>query len=181
MMALGFLGTSVYTGCSWFNQNRRFEPESLYFYKNLIAELAETIIPATDTPGAKDAHVDEFIIRMIIENESSKTQNRFLSGLRNLQDYSIKTYNKNFQDCSLLDRIDILEYYENKASHSRILMKIENKLLGEPFLHKLKSLTVIGFCTSEIGATKALAYDYVPVNYLACVPLLKGQKSWATS
>ncbi len=179
IFALGVLGTSIYTGCGWLT-NDKFESESLYFYKNLIAELAETIIPATDSPGAKDAHVDDYIIKMLIHHEDQKTQNRFLTGLRDLQDYSINKYHKSFQSCSTSDRIKILEYYENRDLNYEILERIENKLLGERFIYKLKSLTVIGFCTSKVGATKALAYDFIPIDYQACVPLKKGQKSWAT-
>ena len=179
ILAAGFLGTSIYSGCRWSATHSQIELKSLYLHKDLIAELAETIIPATDTPGAKDAKVEDFIIKMILE-ETSKTQNRFLLGLRDLQDYSKKRYGKTFQNCSLLDKMTILEYYENKDFKSEILKKIEEKLFGESFFSKFKHLTIIGFCTSKIGATEALAYDYIPVNYQACIPLIKGQKSWAT-
>lgn len=179
ILTIGLIGT-IYSGCDWFGKKSPVKTESLIFYKELIAELAETIIPATDTPGAKDAKVEDFIIKMILENEGSKTQKRFLSGLRNLQDYSKSRYGGTFQSCSLDNRISILEHYENKEFKYRIVKRIENELFGFPFFYKLKSLTVVGFCTSEIGATQALAYDYIPVYYQACIPLLKGQKSWAT-
>lgn len=181
ILAASFLVTPIYSGCRRSATHSQIELESLYLQKGLIAELAETIIPATDTPGAKDAKVEDFIIKMILEDEPSKTQNRFLSGLRDLQSYSKKRYGKPFQNCSSLDKITILDYYENKDFKSEILKKIEEKLFGESFFSTLKHLTVIGFCTSKIGATEALAYDYIPINYQACIPLLKGQKSWATS
>lgn len=180
MLTVGLLGTSIYSGCGWFVDYSNISPESLIFYKDLIAELAETIIPATDTPGAKDAKVEDFIIKVILENEDSKTQNSFLSGLRNLQTYSKKKHGKMFQNCSFDDKVSILRHYENKTLKNRILKKVEIRVFGVSFFDKLKSLTIVGFCTSEVGATQALAYDYIPVCYQACIPLLKEQKSWAT-
>lgn len=179
-MTIGFLGTSIYSGFKWIIKKNATQAVSLNYYRSLIAELAETIIPATDTPGAMDARVEDFIIKTILECEDSNTQSRFISGLMDLQSYTMRNYNRTFKDCSLENRINILEHYEKKAFKPSILNKIERKFLGEPFFYKLKSLTVIGFCTSEIGATKALAYDFIPINYHACITLLDGQQSWAT-
>lgn len=181
ILIAGLGGGFFYSGCRSVFDNSEIDLESLFRHKELIAELAETIIPATATPGAKDAKVEDFIIKMILECEEPKTQNKFLSGLRDLQSYSKENYGNTFQNCTLSDRIAILKYYENKTFGHGIFNKIETKLFGESFFYKLKSLTIIGFCTSEVGATKALAYDPIPINYIACIPLVKGQKSWATN
>jgi hypothetical protein len=52
---------------------------------------------------------------------------------------------------------------------------------ADPFFALLKELTVLGYCTSELGATQGLAYLAVPGEYRGCVGLRPGQKSWATS
>jgi hypothetical protein len=44
----------------------------------------------------------------------------------------------------------------------------------------LKELTVLGYCTSETGATRAMAYEKVPGEYRGCIDLKPGQKAWAT-
>ena len=44
----------------------------------------------------------------------------------------------------------------------------------------LRELTVLGYFTSEVGATQALAYEAVPGGYRGCVDLKPGQKAWAT-
>jgi hypothetical protein len=49
-----------------------------------------------------------------------------------------------------------------------------------PFVKTLKELVVLGYATSKIGATQALAYDHVPGRYRGCVPLTAGQRTWAT-
>ena len=180
ILALGFFGVSIYSSCRWTSNNLQIREEFFYSYKELIAELADTIIPITDTPGASDTNVVDFILKIIIQSEDVKTQRRFLLGLRNLQEYSKKRYGSVFQNCILSERICVLEHYENKEFKSRILKKVETEFFGEPFISTLKNLTVIGFCTSEVGATRALVYDFIPVNYQSCVPLSRGQKSWAT-
>jgi hypothetical protein len=44
----------------------------------------------------------------------------------------------------------------------------------------MKQLTLLGYFTSEIGATQALRYEAVPGRYEGCVPYKKGDKAWAT-
>ena len=44
----------------------------------------------------------------------------------------------------------------------------------------LKDLTLLGYFTSEIGCTRALAYEAAPGRYRGCIPLEPGQKAWAT-
>jgi hypothetical protein len=53
------------------------------------------------------------------------------------------------------------------------------RLDGAP-LGLLQELTVLGYFSSEIGATQALAYDPLPGAYRGCVDLAPGQKAWAT-
>ena len=44
----------------------------------------------------------------------------------------------------------------------------------------MKQLTLLGYFTSEIGATQALRYIAVPGKYQGCVPYTKGDKAWAS-
>ena len=149
--------------------------------KELIAELAETIIPRTDTPGARDAKVEDFIIKMISENADAKTQNSFLAGLASLEHYTYNNYQKQFINCNAVQKAEVLKHFEEKETYSLdILNKVSKKLLGPSFFYQLRDLTVEGYCTSSLGATKGMAYDYIPVNYEACIPLKKNQLAWAT-
>ena len=58
------------------------------------------------------------------------------------------------------------------------------KSTGRPhignYFGMMKQLTLLGYFTSEIGATKALRYIAVPGKYEGCVPYKKGDKAWAT-
>jgi hypothetical protein len=48
------------------------------------------------------------------------------------------------------------------------------------YFRMMKELTLLGYFTSEIGATQALRYVAVPGKYEGCVPYKKGDRAWAT-
>jgi hypothetical protein len=48
-----------------------------------------------------------------------------------------------------------------------------------PFWRTMKELTLVGYYTSEPGATKELRYEATPARYDACVPLAKIGRAWS--
>lgn len=149
--------------------------------KDLIAALAETIIPRTDSPGAIDAGVESFIIMMIKECSDVNTQNRFLTGLNELKDYTLTKFGNTFINLKVTERESVLGYFENERMKMQgIFGKVQNRVFGKSFFTLLKELTVQGYCTSEPGATLGLAYIEIPGMYKGCISLDAGQKSWAT-
>ena len=177
----GALGLASYPIFKWVSVNKNVKPDAFHPYVNLIDELAETIIPRTDTPGAKDAKVGGIIIKTLMFCTDNRTQNVFLQGLDDLQQYAIDKYNHSFLECTIAERLATLDHFEQKAAYRfNILSKLEDKFIGIPFIVNLKRLTVQGYCTSQIGATKGLAYEFIPVHFQSCIPLTPGQKSWAT-
>ena len=156
--------------------------DELEQHKSLLPELAETIIPRTNTPGAKDAKVEDFIILMVKDCDNKKNQRNFLNGLAKLKDYAGRTYHVEFVDCSDLDKIAVLNHFKKRNSPSAyaLINKIKRKLFGYSFYTHLHELTVMGFCTSELGATQVLRYDHIPVRYEGCIPFQMNQPTWAT-
>lgn len=181
ILGISFLSVSSFSIYKWINLNRQINLSSLISYRSLISELADTIIPKTDTPGAKEAGVENYIINVLLDCANKREQNKFLNGLLDVEEYSDNIFGKSFIKCSSEEKIAILTHFEKKDKFSiSILNKINNKFLGKPFFSQLKSLTIEGYCTSEIGATQALAYDFIPGAYKACISLNIHQKSWAT-
>ncbi|MNK40403.1 hypothetical protein D3C87_590510 [compost metagenome] len=182
LSAIGF-GILVFSSSVFFLLFRKYKKLDLIYLlsrKALIAEIAETILPATDTPGAKDAKVEDFVLSMVTDCTEIRSQYNFIEGLDNLEDLTYKRFNKDFIACNTKERIDILTMLEDdEKSLSGIILKIRNKVFGDSFLYLMKYYTVMGYCTSELGATQGLAYDYIPGSYIACMPLTS-QKSWAT-
>jgi hypothetical protein len=180
-LALGTFGAASLSLFKWFDLNRQIDASGLWAKKAIIAELAEMIIPRTDTPGARDANVQNYIISVILNCNPVRQQHKFFYGLEDLEKYAKDQYGKEFMDCDAIQKLEVLTYSSQNAEYSsRILNKINNKFFGQSFFSKLKALTVEGYCLSMLGATQGLAYDYIPGKYEACIPLQMNQKSWAT-
>lgn len=150
--------------------------------KNLVSEVAEIIIPKTDTPGAKDAKVGEFIETMLKDCYSAKDQESFAAGMKELE-------KKDFLKAKPEEQTSILKAMEKSAKEESEKAGAEKKKYteagkeytdaGVPFFRLVKELTLLGYFTSEDGATKSLEYVAVPGRYDGCIDLKPGQKAWA--
>jgi Gluconate 2-dehydrogenase subunit 3 len=170
-----------FSGYEWYSLTKTPEKNYLLGKKSLLTELAETIIPATDTPGAKEAGAVEFMIPMLIECTDNKTLNRFIRGMQDLEEYTQSKYHREFSECSLEEKNAILSWAEQKSKVSNsLLSKIKNKFTGHPFFEMLKTYTLYGYCISEKGAGLGMHYIAVPGKYLPCIQLEPNQTSWAT-
>ncbi|SMC96053.1 gluconate 2-dehydrogenase subunit 3 family protein [Pedobacter africanus] len=177
-LTLGLVSVPAY---KWISMNRPVNAAVLKEKEHLIAELAELIIPETDTPGAKRAGVAAYIIGVMGNCMDVRQQNKFVGGIEKLEEYCLAHYEKEFLMCSESQKQEVLTYFADHDGYPfAILNKINNKFLGGSFYNTLKNLTVEGYCTSMLGATQGLAYDYIPGTFEACIPLRPGQKSWAT-
>jgi len=129
----------------------------------MLAEVAETIIPATDTPGAKAAMVHRYIDEAVKANFTKDEQERFLAALPLIDAKSQEVGQAKFVDLAAEKRDAVLSAFAKEAAEA------EEK--DEQLFTVLKDLTVTGYFTSEIGATQALVYDPVPGPYKGCIPV----------
>ena len=130
----------------------------------LLAEVADVIIPTTSTPGAKAAGAEKFIVRVMRDCYPKEDQDKFYAGLAKLDADSKTKFGKGF--------------VELDAAQKNEMVKLSTTT-DKPFFLRMKELTVTGYFTSEIGATKALEYLPIPGKFQGCVPLKPGQKAWA--
>jgi hypothetical protein len=142
-----------------------------------LDEVAETILPATSTPGAKAAQVGEFMKVWVRDCYEEKDQNIFREGMDKLNDASKKKSGKSFMESSPTERHDLLVALDAEQKEYQ-----KNKKKDDPthYFRMMKELTLLGFFTSEVGATQALRYVAVPGKYDGCIPYKKGDKAWAT-
>ena len=160
---------------------RRPDLRLLEDHKEVLDDLADTLIPATNSLGAKEAAVGAFVLKMIRDCTERKTQNNFIHGFRALLDRSQSQYGKPFGKCSSQERENLLAYFEKHGQPYRgVAGKLDHQLRGDSFFTTLKKYTVLGYCTSKPGATQAMRYDYIPGKYVASIPLRPGERSWAT-
>jgi len=150
-----------------------------------IAELAEIIIPKTDTPGAKDAGVPSFIDSMLGEVYGKEDKDKFLEGLAAFEADAQKTYGDSFAECKPEDQVALFKKHHDAAMASAGTGGPTGWWntgggADKPFVLKVKELTLLGFFTSEPGATQVLQYNQVPGPFKGCVPLAEVGKAWAT-
>ncbi len=132
--------------------------------ESLLAEIADIIIPKTDTPGAKEAGAHNFIIRVMRDCYVKADQDKFYAGLNKLNEDSKTKFSKGFLDLTTEQKNEMID---------------DASIYSKDFFRTIKELTITGYFTSEMGATMALAYDPIPGKFNGCVPLEKGQKTWA--
>jgi hypothetical protein len=181
LLLLGGASVTSLISYKWLDRIRTADVAYLADKQSLLAELAETIIPETDTPGAKAVKAEEFILRMLRECTDARSLSNFISGLQELEAFSFSHYKRAFTQCSAGQKEAILLEFEKRAMFfTGILGKVELKLLGQPFFLLLKNYTVTGFCTSRLGATQALHYEAIPGRFENVGPISPSQRSWAT-
>lgn len=150
-------------------------------FQALIADIAETIIPRTDSPGANDAGVADCVVKLIGDCESQEVQQSFVNWLKRVERDSKRKYGRSFSRCDYSQRAAILIRYEHNDEQNSLFRKIRLRILGMDGMELMKKYTIISYCTSMEGVTQALAYDYVPGVYQPCLAMEAGQKCWATN
>ncbi|MGC3989482.1 MAG: gluconate 2-dehydrogenase subunit 3 family protein [Chthoniobacteraceae bacterium] len=148
----------------------------------LISELSEVIIPKTDTAGAIDAGVPAFIDGMLFEVYPAAAKENFMKGLAAFNDEAKKAYGDDFAVCTVEQKNALvkksLDDLGGALDTSTAWYKSGKK--EKPFIIEMKELTLVGYFTSEPGATQTLQYNQVPGPFKGCVPVAEVGKTWAT-
>jgi len=113
-----------------------------------IATITELIIPQTDTPGAIEAGVPQFIELMLSDWYTPDERQSIDVGLDALDTRCTDKWNLEFTGCSTAQQVEVLT--EVQDSH---------------FFDMLKQLTVYGYYTSEVGANAELIFNPMPGRY----------------
>ena len=150
-----------------------FEPATVDF----IGDIADTILPPTSSPGAKEAGVGDFIPVMVKDCYTEADQKTFVEGLTKLEQASNDKFGRKFQELDASERTTLLAEIDREAKNYQREKKEEDP---NHYFHLFKQLTLLGFFTSELGATKALRYVQIPGRYDGDYPYKKGDKAWAT-
>lgn len=139
--------------------------------QELVAKLAELILPRTDTPGAIDAGVPAFIDHIVSDWYTPVERAIFVEGLRIVA------------AADPGQRVAALQSLEQQAASyvpppgTSVFGKPDER---SPFFFKLKLLTVLGYYTSETGATSELAFNPVPGRYDGNVDFALLGKQWTS-
>jgi gluconate 2-dehydrogenase gamma chain len=145
----------------------------------LVSQLAETIIPKTDTPGAKEAGVPSFIDLVVKDCYKKEDQDKFVAGLKAFDDQAKIEAGDSFLDLDAAKQTEFINKVYKQATEAA---KTAEPNTDRPFILTMRELTLTGFFTSEPGATQVLQYEAVPGAYHGCLPLAEAGngKTWAT-
>jgi hypothetical protein len=172
---------------------------------DLVSTIAELIIPETDTPGAKAAGVPEFIDRMLTDWMYAAEREHFLAELARVDGLARERLGRPFVRASETQQVQLLQELEQEAKQTESRRVVIDRATGQivddpdtsaediaqgrpprtltvelrPFFRMMKELTIVGYYTSEVGATQELRLNLVPGRYDACVPYAELGRAWA--
>jgi hypothetical protein len=162
------------SGCHSPDAKRRTEPFTAAELA-LLDEIAETIIPTTDSPGAKAAGVGPFMATTATQCYDDPAYASFRSGLERIDAACRKRHGKSFMDSTPNDRSALLNDLDREQ-----LDYTRKQPSDEPphYFRLMKELTLVGYFTSEIGCTKALRYVESPGSYDGNLPYARGDRAF---
>ena len=124
----------------------------------LLRELVETIIPLTDTPGAAETDTHGFIDDQLANCRAPEEAKQFIAQLDRFDQKCQQHWNGSFAVLSAQDKQAAMSACARHQSPF--------ETLPEDFFFKLKALTVLGYYSSEAGASQELVYLPIPGGYL---------------
>lgn len=126
----------------------------------VLTEVVDTIIPQTDTPGAKALNVQTFIQKMVTDCYEKDVQTAFADGLKKVTETAQQQHGKPFESCDTPQRLSVLAAIEQAPEPAL-----------KDFYKLVRQLTIQGFTTSEYVMTNFYHYQPIPGHYYGCVPV----------
>ena len=151
--------------------------------RQVVAAVAEHIIPKTNTAGAIDAGVPAFIELMLKDCYKAPEHASFLKGVNDLIKAKFLSQNQEGQVAVLTllesNTKDMMRSYQQRRM--KVGDNVDKETLeganGVPFWRLIKELTLLGYYTSEKGIEASFVYQPIPGKFEA-TKLLPGQKSF---
>jgi hypothetical protein len=144
-----------------------------------VAVIAEHILPRTDTPGARDAGVPEFVDLLLAEWYDETERGNFLAGLAAIDASSRVAGGGSFVGLGTVEQLALLEGLDaattrppapDPASHEAPKPAPPAPGSAEATYANLKRLTLYGYFTSKPVMTTVLKTNIWPGRYDGCVP-----------
>src|SRR5881398_2100555 len=120
----------------------------------LVATVAEHIIPETDTPGACAAGVHRFVDTLLSDHYPTPERDRFVAGLADVDARARSGHGKTFVECTADQQVALLTELDEAAFPA---VRIDSPRTSDTwFFRRMKELTLVGYYTSQVGATQEL-------------------------
>ena len=143
-----------------------------------VKEMAELILPKTDTPGATDVGAGGFIDLMLTEWYDEQDRTRFLNGLSEVDLHTKDLFGKNFVEATPDQQEEILAWLGEKMTAeadavgpARRERRASSQGSSASFYPMLRRLTLTAYYTSEAGATEELHFQVIPDSHAGCATI----------
>ncbi|HEX6999945.1 MAG TPA: gluconate 2-dehydrogenase subunit 3 family protein [Gammaproteobacteria bacterium] len=171
-----------------------------------LDEIAETILPATATPGAKAAQTGAFMALMVTDTYDPREQRVFRGGMRRIERTCRRMHGVGFMAATPAQRLAVLAPLDSEQKALMDAWEAERNgrlraalaatpaaetgerarsaagASGRPthYFRMMKELALLGYFTSEIGYTQAMRYVESPGRFDPCAPYREGEPLWAS-
>jgi glucoside 3-dehydrogenase (cytochrome c) hitch-hiker subunit len=141
----------------------------------IVVAMSDVMIPATATPGAKAAKVNEFIDLILTEWATEEERKIFLEGLAEADRKTNALFGHGFAPASAKEQAAIVQAFDEELASSRN-EKLPQQIrawevtLLHPFFAQMRRLTLVGYYTSTIGQEQELKVEIIPGALHGCVP-----------
>jgi hypothetical protein len=144
-----------------------------------LDEMTDTLLPETDTPGARAAAVGAFLALAVTDTYEPAEQAVFREGMRAMESHAHSTFGAGLQDLPAAERLAVLEHFDAAQIDWHEAHKDADPKVLPHFFRMMKELSLLGYFTSQVGATQALRYIESPGRFDPCYPYKAGDRNWA--
>jgi hypothetical protein len=134
-----------------------------------VVTLTDLILPATDTPGAKAARVNEFIDLLLAEWFDAADRERFAAGLAMVDQRARAAFGQDFLGGTPAQQASLLTALDDETARWNASPRASRG--PEPFYRQIKWLTLFGYFTSQIGAEQEEHFQIIPGRFVPCAPV----------
>jgi hypothetical protein len=152
---------------------RTLSPDQL----ELVAVMADHIVPQTDTPGARAAGVHRFVDALLSDHYPAAERDQFLAGLTDVDERARARHGTTFVACAPERQIALLTEMD-EAAYPAVQIDSPPQRAGTWFFRRLKEVTLVGYYTSQVGATQELHVTPFGV-YRGDIPYGSVGRAWA--
>jgi len=129
--------------------------------EELLAEIVDTLIPPTDSPGAKELQLHLFVLKMVDDCHEESDQQDFMNGLSAINGSARQYLGEPFVSSTQQKRESFLKVLELNEDVSKEL---------KSFYNIMKRRTIQGYLNSEYVMTNLVKYELVPGRYNGYMP-----------
>lgn len=144
-------------------------PKKIAAYNNLVidedrqamlAAIAETILPDTNTPGAKEVAAHMFALQMMNDCYKQEHRERFLQGMNQFQKDVKDKHKRSFTECPANEQVEIITACNAQKDANND---------AAYFYNTFKGLTIQAYTGSKYYLTKVQEYKLVPGKFKSSV------------